>query len=80
MKREKPPIECRTRAQLKSRDDDGSCFILWGATAIVGPKSVTLLDENDFRIELKRSDFDIIARWYTGTEPKQPRATRRKGK
>lgn len=84
MKREKPPIDCRTTAELSARDDIGDYYVGGkdDATAkvYVYAKSVVIgmLKSRDM-IEMRRDDFDAMVRWYTGTE-KQPRTTRRKGK
>ncbi len=76
MKREKPPMECRTSRDILARDDQCDFFIPGGTVAIVTVREVVLLDKNDMRFTIPRKDFDALVRWYTGAEPKQPRATK----
>lgn len=68
MKREKPPIEKRNGA-----DVDPYCRK--GVHVDVRTNEVDICNTHG-TICLTRTDFDALVRWYTGTEPKQPRTTK----
>lgn len=64
-KREKPPIEWVNGLSEKY---DG-VTLAWDGDDV----SIVAYQQ---RIEMSRKAFDEMVRWYTGTETKQPRATK----